>query len=262
VANAITVKVLTDVEGTFIPGTTAPTTTGTQTAEPIPTGMGDLVTYHKNAALKTIQGMVAGQHGQRWTHYSKGAGQVDFAHLHASGTALGKCTLFATTGLTSMAAGSGVMVFQYDNGVTSGATANWNLVSHEQGAWITPTFAAGTFTGVNALTWTVDSGDVITHAYRLVGRTLTVAWLLAGTSCGGTPDTLLKITLPVGFTAVKRTSGVQMIINNAAAAIAAYCEVPAGGAYLALGADMPATGNWAASVNASQVRGHLAFEVT
>src|SRR4026208_1458390 len=70
-----------------LPASTAPTTTGTQTALAIPSGTGDLVLYLNNGALLTIQGIAAGVANQTLTLVSKGAGQVDLAHLHASGTA-------------------------------------------------------------------------------------------------------------------------------------------------------------------------------
>jgi hypothetical protein len=261
VANAITVKVLTDVEASItalIPGTTAPTTTGNITAEPIPTGTGDLVTYHKNASLKTIQGMVAGIHGQRWTHYSKGAGQVDFAHLHASGTALGKCTLFATSGFTSMGAGTGAMTFQYDSGVVSGATANWGLASHEQGAWITPTYAGGDYTASSG-TWTVDSGDVVTCAYRLSGRTLTWQIYLVTTSVSATPGSLTR-ALPAGFTVGTRSDAgaVWRAINGAAAAAAGVRITSSAIDFYPL---IDQSGSWSISTNLTTVAGVVHFGV-
>src|SRR4026209_2096244 len=119
-----------------LPASTAPTTTGTQTALAIPSGPGALASYLDKAPLLTIQGIAAGVANQTLTLVSKGAGQVDLAHLHASGTALGKLKLFATSGLTSLAAGSGVAVFEYDATVTQ-----WRLLPRDQGAGVTPAHA-------------------------------------------------------------------------------------------------------------------------
>jgi hypothetical protein len=190
--NTVKTVLLDPIDAAFTdrPGSTAPVTTGTITAEPIPTGTGDLVTYHNNATLKTIQGMVAGLAGQRWTHVSKGAGQVDFAHLHTSGTPLGKLKLFAASGVTSLSPGVGVSVFQYDAIVTQ-----WRLVTAEQGAWITP--ATPTFTGSGTLTFT--SVTVGSLRYRLSGRTLLFEFDLTGTIGGA--GTTIQFPLPVGFTA-------------------------------------------------------------
>jgi hypothetical protein len=176
------------------PGTSAPTTTGTQTALAIPAGAGDLVLYLNNATLLTVQGIAAGLSGQRLTLFSKGAGQVDFAHLHASGTALGKLKLVATIGLTSLAPGSGNAVFQYDATVTQ-----WRLISHEQGDWITPTYAGGNFTAAGGGSWTVDSGDVGQYEFYLKGRELHVAVSLNTTTVTGTVSTF-RVALPNGYT--------------------------------------------------------------
>jgi hypothetical protein len=187
-----------------LPGTSAPTTTGTQTALAIPTGTGDLVIYANNATLLTVQGIAAGLSGQRLTIVSKGAGQVDFAHAHASGTALGKLSLFAATGLTSLAAGSGVAVFQYDLTLTK-----WRLVSHEQGAWITRTFAAGNYTA-SAGNWTVASA--VRDAYWLKGRSLHFSATASGTT-SGTPVTV-RVALPAGFSSAGADTMLYYVQGN------------------------------------------------
>src|SRR4026207_1435611 len=179
-----------------LPASTAPTTTGTQTApatpsgtgapvlhatnataptppvpQPalaIPSGTGDLVLYLNNATLLTIQGIAAGVANQTLTLVSKGAAQVALAHLHASRTAPAKLKLFATSGLTSLAAGSGVAVFEYDATVTQ-----WRLLAHDQGAWITPAYAGTDYTAATG-TWTVDSGDAIELRHWPQGRPLAV----------------------------------------------------------------------------------------
>lgn len=199
--------------------TSAPTTTGTQTALALPTGTGDLVIYATNATLLTVQGIAAGLPGQRLTIVSKGAGQIDFAHAHASGTALGKLALFATVGLTSLAAGSGVAVFRYD------ATATvWRLEQHQQGAWITRAFAAGNFVGTGAMTWTVAA--CTTDAYTLNGRTLVYSFDISGT-IGGTPNAMVSILIPGGLVAAK-TQLFTCIVSNGGANAAGYCYVLAG----------------------------------
>jgi hypothetical protein len=240
-----------------LPGTSAPTTTGTQTALPIPAGTGDLVLYLNNATLLTIQGIAAGLSGQRLTVISKGAGQVDLAHLHASGTALGKLKLCATTGLTSLAAGSGVAVVQYDATVTQ-----WRLVAHEQGAWITPTYAAGTFTGNASMTWTVDAGDVGTLKYRLAGRTMTVAYSFTTTSVGGTPAGFLQIGNAAygGFTMATGDFEVPTAIAlDNAAAVDAYSQGSTSGVAILLRKANGAA--WTASTNNTALLGVAIFEV-
>lgn len=165
------------------------TTTGNITALPLPTGTGALVILMNNATISTIQGIAAGLSGQQLTLISMGAGQVDLAHQNASATAANRLINFATSGNTPLSPASGMAVLNYD------ATATrWRLVSHEQGAWITPTYAGGNFTGNGSMTWTVDSGDITLFRYRLSGRTLHVAFKIDTATIGGTVNTFLQIS--------------------------------------------------------------------
>lgn len=235
-----------------LPGTSAPTTTGTQTALAIPAGTGDLTIYANNATLLTVQGIVAGTSGQRLTIVSKGAGQVDFAHLHASGTALGKLKLFATTGLTSLAAGSGVAIFQYDATVTQ-----WRLIEHEQGAWITPAFAAGDYTGP---TWTVEAGDVDTMKYRLRGRTLAVTYRILTTTVSGTPTSLIISNGQWGgFTCAVAVSVMGIGSNAGGATEAIFSQTTAAGTTITN--NQLDAGTWSNATNTTFVVNTVEFEV-
>jgi hypothetical protein len=156
-----------------------------------------------NAALLTVQGIAAGIADQLLFVYSKGAGQVDFAHLHASGTALGKLKLCATSGLTSLAAGSGVAVFQYDATLTQ-----WRLLAHEQGEFIAQPYAAGDFTCDAGMTWTVDAGDLLAFRYWLKGRTLFVALKINTATLSGSATSTLYINIPGGFIAAAPYAGI------------------------------------------------------
>jgi len=234
---------------------TAPTTTGTETALAIPSGTGTLTLYLNNATLLTVQGIAAGIADQLLFVFSKGAGQVDFAHLHASGTALGKLKLFATVGLTSLAAGSGVAVFQYDATVTQ-----WRLVAHEQGSWIAPAYAAGDFTANGTMTWTVDAGDVVQYRYRLVGRTLMVQWELVNTSVGGTPGAALQIAIPAGLLAAGLSLSASLYINELTIrSVGVTATTVVGDTKIWLFNN--AIANWALSVNQTLVYGTTIIEV-
>jgi hypothetical protein len=239
------------VDAAILPATTAPTTTGTQTALAIPVGSLDLVLYLNNATLLTVQGIAAGIQGQLLYVFSKGAGQVDFAHLHASGTALGKLKLCATTGLTSLAAGSGVAVFEYDATVTQ-----WRLVAHDQGAWITPAYAGGDYTAATG-TWTVDSGDVIEMKYWLKGRTLFMKLWVLTTSVSATP-TELRRAIPGGFTVAGNDTLTMAQVSNAGGGAAV--------GYVAVGATLYFTstiggGGWAVATNNTSVNCKVYCEV-
>jgi hypothetical protein len=242
------------VDAVILPGTSAPTTTGTQTALAIPSGSLDLVLYLNNASLLTVQGIAAGIQGQLLFVFSKGAGQVDFAHLHASGTALGKLKLTATTGLTSLAAGSGAAVFEYDATVTQ-----WRLAAHEQGAWINPAYAGGDYTAATG-TWTVDSGDVLQMRYWLKGRTLFVECWLLTTSVSATP-TELRRTIPGGCTQGPGNATVTPIQIGNAGGGAAVGMAAANGANLVFTSSIGGAG-WATATNNTSVNGRIAFEVT
>lgn len=238
--------------------TSTVTTTGTITALALPTGTGALEILMNNATLSTIQGIAAGLSGQRLTLISMGAGQVDLAHQNAGASAANRLINCATSGNTSLAAGNGTAVLEYD------ATATrWRLVAHEQGAWITPTFAGGNFTGNASMTWTVDSGDVGTTAWWLKGRTVTVAFALTLTSIGGTPNVVLQIGSGAwgGFTATKNMYGTYLKSDNAGAQAAALWQSI--GTQLSL-SNGPAsfTTNWSASTNLTNVLGNATFEVT
>lgn len=239
----------------LLPGTSPPTTTGTQTALALPAGTGDLVIYANNASLLTVQGIAAGLAGQRLTIVSKGAGQVDFAHLHAAGTALGKLKLFATTGLTSLAAGIGVATFQYDLAATQ-----WRLLEHEQGDWIAPAYSAGNFTAGGAMTWTVDAGDIGVYVYWLKGRTLFVGLSVSATSVGGTPADSLLVAIPGGFTALGTTRTVFTFSDAGGTRVAGTAFANSGGGLIFLRKFDSA--NWSAATNTTIVELSLFFKVS
>lgn len=142
-----------------------------------------------NASDATIRGLKAGYDGQRVTIVSVGAGNLYTANQNANSSATNRLINFATSSNTPLAAGVGSCFYQYD--VTTG---RWRLVAHEQGAWITPTFAAGDFgTNGSAMTWTVDAADRSGMGYRLSGKTLQVYMEVTTSSIGGVPSGLLSI---------------------------------------------------------------------
>jgi hypothetical protein len=207
-----------------------------------------------NATLSTIRGLVAGTAGQRVTIVSVGAGQVNLSHQDTNdGTAANRLINIAVSAATSLAAGSGAAVYQYD-----ATTARWRLVAHKQGAWITPTFAAGDFTAINALTWTVEAGDVQAYAYCLEGRVLHVVFTLTTTSVGGTPDNTVYIAVPGGYGVTKLVNNAGLRINNSG--VEGVGVVSASGNQLSC-LNYPAFGNWAASTNNTIVAGSFTFEV-
>jgi len=189
------------------------TTTGTQTALSIPTGRGVLEIRANNASLLTLQGITAPSFdGQILIIQSVGAGQVDIANQNGSASAANRIAC-GVTGTISLAAGSGRCMLAYDS-----TNSYWRVVHHEQGAWITPTFAAGDYTAETG-NWTVDAGDVVAFRYQLSGRMLSVIFNIVGTDVSATPAYLIR-AVPGGFTNTTAFSTPSVVVSNAGGATA------------------------------------------
>ena len=147
-----------------------------------------------NASLLTIRGIAGGINGKRVVFVSIGAGIVEFAHQNANSTAANRLINFATVGNTPLAASVGTCEYEYD-----AVTERWRLIEHEQGAWITPAYAAGNFTGSGTMTWAVESGDIFAYQYWLKGRTLFINYDFENTLPGGTLSGELRFNT-FGFT--------------------------------------------------------------
>ena len=155
-----------------------------------------------NATDLTITGFtiggVAPTAGDRVQIISVGAGHVFLSHQAAGSTAANRLLNWVTSGVTPLAAGTGVAEYQYDD-----TTDRWRLVSHSQGAAIAPTFNAADYAGDGTITWTVEAADVSDYVYTLVGKKLLVSAALGSTTTGGVTSTELRLTLPNGYTSAK-----------------------------------------------------------
>ena len=232
------------------------TATGTQN-DWAPGIVGNTVVRLNNASLLTIQGISSTNvlSGTRVLFVSVGAGQVDFAHQNGSSAAANRLINQATSGTTSLAPGTGTAEYSYD-----GTTQRWRLVSHEQGAAITPTFAAGNFTGASAMTWTVASGDVVTYTYLLRGRRLTVDFVIDTTTVGGTPSGLLQIAIPNGYTATRVTyAALAFLGDNSTTQTLGHARVNASGTVIQI--SRYDAGVFSASTDATYVRGQMTLEI-
>lgn len=213
-----------------------------------------------NAALVTISGinLLSVRTGQQLIIESAGAGQVDLLHQSGLSAAPLRLLNIATSALTSLAPGSGRAIYVYD-----GVTSRWDLVSHEQGAWITPTFSGANFTGIGAMTWTVDAGDVTLCKYWLRERSLSVVFTLLTTSVGGVANVGLVIGMGAmgGFVQAANTQyGLYSRSDNGGAEGVALLQ-PVNGLSLSNGQTV-FTVNWTAAANTTAVRGSATFEVT
>ena len=217
------------------------------------------VLYCDNATLLTLTGFAAGYDGQRLHIVSRGAGQVDIANQSASSTAANR-VINGVTGTRSLAAGSGVMVLEYDtDAANAGANPRWRCILHNQGAWITPSFSAGDYTANGAMTWTVAAGQVTTCAYWLKDRTLMFMLEAIGTAVGGTPNTTLQRLIPGGFTAAKQTNTSNPVSDNG--------TFQTGKTFVTSGAttfgfrSTAGAVNWTASAASCSVQTQIAIEV-
>lgn len=164
-----------------------------------------LITW-AGAADATLSGMDAGVAGQVVTIRNDGANVLYALHQSALSTAANRLVNDATSGATPIAAG-GAMAYQYDG-------TRWQLVDHEQGAWITPPYAAGDFTSTLGTVWTVDAGDVVTFRYRVSGRTLTISFYILSTSVSSPASGQLFVKIPGGFSTAGPNLMLAMLADN------------------------------------------------
>ena len=254
VDNPIALKALIDAVSPWAVSQST-TSTGTQNDFAITTGAPIVYLRANNASALTLTGFVAPTTAVILEIASVGAGQVNLSNL--TGSTADNQIANGVTGTISLAAGSGRARLIYDL-----TTAKWRVLEHEQGAWITPAFAAGDFTIPGGAAWTVDVGDVTTYAYKISGKTLTVAWVIATSTVvtGGQRPAYIKI--PGGFTVAKNMFAMGISVDNGGASVAGAIEVLAGETNIGVyPTQSPAATNWTAGVNNMTVRGQITFEV-
>ena len=128
------------------------------------------------------------------------------------------------------------------------------------GSWTTPAFSAGDFTGSGSMTWTVAEADVVTYAYTIINKMMTVSFDIRTTTVAGTPSTTFSITIPASKVSTKPMfSTVFVFDNSASAASPCYAAVAASGTTIDIA--LLAGGNFAASTNLTYVRGQITFEI-
>jgi len=91
----------------------------------------------------------------------------------------------------------------------------------------------------------VEAGDVITYAYIIIGKYMTVSWLIQTTTITGTP-TSLRLKIPASKTATKTMWSIGTS-RNLDVSKAAQCIVGAGDTYITFYVDAAQGANaWAA----------------
>ena len=124
--------------------------------------------------------------------------------------------------------------------------------------WVDVSFSAGDFTASGSMTWTVGSGDVVTFAYRKIGKHMTVAIQLTATTVGGTPDTYLYITIPAGATAAKQVSNIAWCQLGVGLGFFCNLEVTAGGTVIRA---FRVGGTWDTGTNTHDLMGEITFPI-
>lgn len=239
------------------------TSTGSQNNFSITSGSLEAdVLLCNNASALTLTGIVApaspAKPGKRLVIVSVGAGQVNLSNQSGSSTAANRI-VNGVTGTISLAAGVGRATLVYDD-----TADRWRVIQHEQGAWITPTFAAGDFTasGGTTPTWTLAGGDVTTQAYLLRGRDLLVAFSLNTTSVGnaGAGTTQLMMVIPNSLTAAKTVITTGVLSDNGSANEACNVHVLAAGTTVNIQRMTGAV--FTNSTNATATHGEISIEVS
>lgn len=128
------------------------------------------------------------------------------------------------------------------------------------GEWMAAPFDASTFSSNVGANWTVETADVNTLAYTLVGKTMTLAFTLINTSVGAGATTELRITLPAGVRggAIGQTRAGAQITDVTSQA--GFCYTQPGRTYLGI-QKITGAAFTASAVDAITVTGSITFPV-
>jgi len=126
------------------------------------------------------------------------------------------------------------------------------------GAWTTPAFDAGNFTANGSMTWTVEAADVVTYAYTIMGKVMTVLFSILNATIGGNLNTALQIQIPALKTATKQVFNPIAIRDNNIDTTG-VCTIDASGTLLLC--KRLDLGNWSAITNGVRVLGQITFEI-
>ena len=105
----------------------------------------------------------------------------------------------------------------------------------------------------------MEAGDVTTYAYTIIGKMMTVAFSIRGSSIGGTPNRFLYIKTPGSKTAKKRIHGTLGRFLDNGAVTTGRCMVVSGATYITIGKTDGSV--LATSTNATDVEGQITFEI-
>lgn len=161
-----------------------------------------------NTVNLTLTGIVPTRTSQQVILLAVGTGRVDVANASTLSEAANQ-VLTGVRDTISLAPGAGYARLYYD-----GTDAQWRVITHEQGAALTPPFLATDYTSDTG-SWTVTADQVKTFGTYLNGSLLYVTLRLLSTVPVGNP-TKLFINLPFGYSAKKHITGVVFLRSGVA----------------------------------------------
>lgn len=132
------------------------------------------------------------------------------------------------------------------------------------GEWISVPVATDNFIGSGAMTISVDqSNPLFTYAYTLIGKTMTVSWVLLNFTVGGTPSTFLMLKIPGGFVAARGMGNAvgSFTDNGTVRAAVATVQPPLSTSQPYIFLFRTDGGAWSASAANSTTFGQVSFEV-
>jgi len=125
------------------------------------------------------------------------------------------------------------------------------------GQWIDVPFSSSNFTS-SANSWVVDSGDVISHSYTLIGKTMYLEFFIFN-STTSVPAAELRITIPGGFTVSKTYALAGGIAFDGTTWTTAYISLTGGNSFVALRVHPTGAVNWPIGTNNISVSAMVRF---
>lgn len=239
-------------------GFTRITSTDTGTQNNWAPGLSDnTIIEWSGASDMTVTGIASGTTAQIIEFKNTGSKNAFFSHNSGSSSAGNKLFNAATSAGTPVAP-KGSIGYYYDG-------TQWQLLHHDQGSWITPSYSAGDFTANGSMTWGVDSGDVQDMEYWLNGRNLTVRIAIVSTDVGGTANSTLLISNNQwgGFTIAGGNAHFwgTLVVNAGTATTGRIRADTADSTHILF--QLTAAGNWTlTSGDNTQVHGDITLNVT
>lgn len=143
----------------------------------------------------------------------------------------------------------------------SGANITAIPVSALTNTWTSVSYNAADFSGLGGQTWGVDSGDVITYKYIVIGKMMTVSFYISTTDVGGVANPALTLKIPGGFTAASNMRSSSLWYNDAPTEGAGLIAIPSGSTVIQL-YKSNSGGNWTATTSDNtQCVGVITFEI-